>query len=183
MPPMTSAPTAHCPPFTAWQPWGDYAKIPQIQRPGIYAVAISETDLSGLPFSIRPEIRYFGMTLSQGGLAGRLSQFHRALFGHDGPHGGAWRFRFDYPNAKHAIDHFFVSVARFDCDPTRKRASDLRIMGEVLALEYVCFADYFEVAGHLPKYNDPKMRSPKYFGIGPNLSFKCDSYDNPSGFR
>ena len=166
---MTTEAKPQSPPFTDWQPWGEYSQIPRLERPGIYAIAISDEDIGGSAFSLCPEIRYFGMTISRGGLASRLSQFHGALFGNDGPHGGAWRFKFDYPNAKYVIDKFFVSVARFDCNPTRKNASDLRIIGKVLAFEYACFADYLEVFEHLPKYNDTKLRPQKYFGFGPNL--------------
>jgi hypothetical protein len=142
-----------------------------MERPGIYAIAISNEDLSGSAFSIRREICYFGMTVSKGGLASRLNHFHGALFGADGPHGGAWRVKFDYPNAKHYKGRFFVSVAPFDCNPTRKSSSDLRQMGKVLAAEYICFAEYMDAFGHLPRYNDPDLRPKKYFGVGPNRSF------------
>jgi hypothetical protein len=160
--------------FTNWQRWTECFNISQIEQPGVYAIALSDIDLGGSTFSICPEIRYFGMTVSKGGLASRLSQFHGALFENDGPHGGAWRFRFDYPNAIIAVDKFFVSVACFDCNPARKAASDLREMGRIVGFEYLCFADYLDLYGHLPKYNDTKLRPKKYFGIGPNLSFSSD---------
>ena len=69
-----------CPTFTHWQRWTECFSIPQIDLPGVYAIAVSDVDISGSGFSIRLEIRYFGMTVSKGGLASRLSQFHGALF-------------------------------------------------------------------------------------------------------
>ncbi len=162
------------PSFTDWRPFKECSNIPHIDRPGVYAIAISDIDISGSAFSLRPEIRYFGMTISKGGLANRLSQFHGALFGKDGPHGGAWRFKFDYPNAAHLLDYFFVSVVRFDCSPTRNTSNDLREMGKVLSLEYVCFADFMDIFGHLPKYNDKSLRPKKYYGIGPNQALNPD---------
>ncbi|WP_148300341.1 hypothetical protein [Holophaga foetida] len=164
----------HHPTFSDWQPWSELCKITKLDQPGVYAIGVSDEDLSNRKFSICPEIRYFGMTISKGGLASRLSQLHGALFDKNGPHGVAWRFRFDYPNAVHSIERFFISVARFDCNPKMKTPGDLRMMGKVLEFEYACFSDYMEVFGHIPKYNDTDLRPKKYYGIGPNLSFNPD---------
>lgn len=162
------------PAFAPWRPWAQTVSDTGLTMPGIYAIAVSGADLDGTEYTLRSEIQYFGMTLSRGGLISRLRQFHGALFGQDGPHGGAWRFRFDYPNAIWVMDHFFVSVACYDCDPNRHTPENLRTMGRVLEREYLCFADYKERFGQLPRYNDTALRPRKYSGEGPNVGIPAE---------
>ena len=55
--------------------------------PGVYALAVSEKDISDKKFDWVEEIIYFGMTNSGGGLRARLKQFDNTIIGKEG-HGG-----------------------------------------------------------------------------------------------
>jgi len=79
--------------FSQWSRCQDRNTLPDLQYPGVYAIALSNDDISGKPFSWRPEIIYFGMTNSKGGLKSRLRQFENTIIGKNG-HGGAHRVRF-----------------------------------------------------------------------------------------
>lgn len=129
------------------------------QQPGVYAIAISEVDLAGRRFSWLREIVYVGMTNAVAGLRGRLKQFDNTLNGKRG-HGGADRFRHDYPKREDLVPRLYVAVATFDCNVSSIAPADLLIMGDVAKAEYECFAQYAKVFKCLPKYNDRKG-SPK----------------------
>ena len=47
------------------------------------------------------------------------------------------------------------------CNVKTNEPSDLRKMGQVTKLEYLCLAHFVETFGYLPEFND-KKRSPKY---------------------
>jgi hypothetical protein len=126
----------------------------------VYALAISERELSGKPFSWIKEVVYVGMTNAVSGLKGRLKQFDNTIVGKTG-HGGAERFRHDYASDKELVPLLFVAVAPFECNVTSNTPADLLTMGEVAKGEYECFAEYARAFGSLPKYND-KKNSPKY---------------------
>lgn len=147
------------PEFSRWHRWENRSSLPNLQFPGVYALALSSEDLSNQEYRLIPEIKYFGMTNSRLGLAGRLDQFNSTI--HDLPgHGGAWRFRFDYRDGKSMLLLLFVSVATFPCDVTTNQPDDLRMMGKVCEFEFQCFANFVEAYKHLPKYNNKKA-SPK----------------------
>jgi hypothetical protein len=133
--------------------------LKELHLPGVYALAISEVDLTGSAYSLIPEIKYFGMTNAKKGLASRLNQFNNVINDING-HGGAWRFRFDFPEGTSILPLLFVSVAPFPCNVTTNQPDDLRLMGKVCEFEYACFADYVHAYKSLPKYND-KKKSPK----------------------
>ena len=128
--------------------------------PGVYALAITEDSLSGMPFQWRPDIAYFGMTNSLSGLRGRLKQFDDTIIGKKG-HGGAERFRHDFENAEDLAPLLYVAVWSFKCNVSAGTPSDLNTMGSVAKAEYECFATFVEMFGRLPKYNDKKS-SPKW---------------------
>ena len=131
--------------------------------PGIYAFAIVNSNISGKPFSLRKEIKYFGMTNnSNGGLQTRLKQFKDTIDGKTPQHGGAERFLNDYKKGRKDLEKIlFVSVMPVKCDPCSNNADDLRKMGKVCELEYEYFARYVErFRRGLPKYNN-KKGSPK----------------------
>lgn len=146
--------------FSQWIKWKDRNSLSGIIYPGIYCIAISETDLSEQDFEWISKITYVGMTNSKEGLRGRLKQFDNTIIGKTG-HGGADRFRLKYENYKDLVDKLYVSVCSFECDVKSNAPKDLRIMGEVAKLEYDCFAGYVEKFGKLPEFND-KKKSPKY---------------------
>lgn len=147
--------------FSAWEKFDDREKITGISYPGIYAISISEENISGTSFTVRKDIVYFGMTNSRTGLRGRLNAFNNSLRDKKGPgHGGAERFRFDFIDGNRLAQNLYVSVYSLECNTSSIARKDLETMGDVTRSEYVAFANYAELYGELPKYND-KRRSPK----------------------
>jgi hypothetical protein len=142
--------------FSKWQSW---QTRPRIHYPGVYALAISPSDLSNKPFTLMKEIVYFGMTNSAGGLWARLKQFDNTIIGKIG-HGGAERFLFKYKNYEKLRKNLYVSINFLKCDPKSNKPEDLFKMGEVAKFEYTCFAEYAKQFGDMPEFND-KKRSPK----------------------
>lgn len=149
------------PQFSKWKRWNDRLTLADLKLPGVYALALTNEDISNLDYSLIPEIKYFGMTNAKKGLASRLVQFDNVIHDRKGPgHGGGWRFRFDYPDGKTMLPFLFVSVSPFPCKVDSNHPDDLRIMGQVCEFEYSCIANYVEIFEALPKYNDKKA-SPK----------------------
>ena len=147
------------PRFTEWAHWPNRAQLPDLSYPGVYALAIAQTNISGVPFSWMHQIVYVGMTNAKGGLKSRLGQFENTIKGGDG-HGGGHRVRFKHPDYSKLIAGLYVAVCPFPCDVTSDQPEDLRVMGEVAKHEYECFAKFRERFGSLPEFND-KARSPK----------------------
>jgi len=145
--------------FSVWMKWCERNNLDALENPGIYSIALSNEDISNMPFSWRREIIYVGMTNSKGGLKSRLQQFDNTIKGKDG-HGGAHRVRFKYPNYDSLTPQLYVSVSQTKCSVTSKTPVDLRLMGAVAAQEYDCFALYVEAFGELPEFNN-MARSPK----------------------
>ena len=145
--------------FTEWKLWDARSELPDMQYPGIYAIAAFSTNISNKEFSLIPEIAYFGMTNSKGGLKSRLRQFDNTVRGKNG-HGGAHRFRFKYPDYKSLTSMLYVAICAFPCDVKTHQPEDLKVMGKVAQFEYECFAQFVEKFGRLPEFNDMK-RSPK----------------------
>ncbi len=54
--------------------WEDRNSLRGIKYPGVYCIAISETDLSNQEFEFISAITYVGMTNSKTGFKGRLKQ-------------------------------------------------------------------------------------------------------------
>ena len=147
--------------FSNWVRWEDRNDLPQIDCPGIYAIAISSRRIAGEPFSIRKEIIYFGMTNARNGLKSRLQQFDNTISGKNQQvHGGAARVSFKHPDYATLVPKLYVSVSYTKCAVTSNLPGDLRLMGEVARQEFHCLADYAEAFGSLPEFND-KARSPK----------------------
>lgn len=145
--------------FSVWTPWLERSQIAGTRWPGIYALAISRESLAGRSFTYLREIVYFGMTNSVSGLNGRLQQFDNTIHGKTG-HGGADRFRQDFPRAEQLEPILFVAVMSLECTVTANTPNDLLTMGRVAMAEYECFAHYVQLHGTLPKYND-KKNAPK----------------------
>ena len=116
--------------FTKWVHWKDRIELAGLTYPGIYTIAISESDIAGTSFSWIPEIAYVGMTNAKGGLKSRLNQFDVTIKGGRG-HGGAHRFRFRHPNYDSLIQNLYASVRAFPCRVTSESPDDLRVMGDV----------------------------------------------------
>lgn len=145
--------------FSPWKAWQARGSLTGLHFPGVYAIAISHHDLSNKPYAWLPEIVYFGMTNSVSGLRGRLKQFDNTINGKVG-HGGAERFRYDFPPSNGLLDRLYVAVAPFECNVISNAPTDLITMGSVAKAEYECFAKFVELFRRLPKYND-KKNSPK----------------------
>ena len=139
--------------FSVWSQWSLREQLTGIEFPGIYCIAISEDNFSGHDFDWSENINYIGMTNSTSGLKGRLKQFDNTLKGKTG-HGGADRFRYDYPNYDQLVSKLFVSVKYFICDVRTNLPSDLLVMGDVAKHEFECFAKFVEIHNRLPRYND-----------------------------
>lgn len=146
--------------FTKRAKWENRNSLTGIEYPGIYCIAILDSDLSEHNFNWIPEIKYVGMTNSHAGLKGRLKQFNSTINGKT-RHGGAARFRYKYQDYQDIVSRLFVSVHPFKCDVKSNAPEDLRIMGEVAKFEYECFATYVEKFNCLPEFND-KIKSPKF---------------------
>jgi hypothetical protein len=152
--------------FSDWYSWKGKDTIYGRKFPGIYCIAISDTNISGQKFNWIREIKYIGMTNSKGGLQARLKQFDNTINWKEG-HGGACRFRYKYPDYQSLIKKLFVSICYRECDVTSIYPNDLNIMGEVAKLEYTSFAEYVRRFNELPEFND-KEKSPKAPGSSLN---------------
>ncbi len=146
--------------ISVWKPWHQRGALPGMKYPGIYIIAMTEQDLTDVPFRWNEDIIYIGVTNSAGGLTGRLRQFDHTIGNRRDSHGGAQRVRYRHSDYELLSQTMFVSVLSVPCQVTSKAPHDLRIMGDVLKLEYECFAEFVEQYGRLPEFNDMK-RSPK----------------------
>jgi hypothetical protein len=147
--------------FTRWVPWLNRAQLAELDMPGVYALAITDRDISGRVFSWRAEIVYVGMTNAQNGLRGRLMQFDATVAGRRVSHGGADRVRYKHRNVDRLAKRLYVSVNRVQCNVESNLPRDLLSMGDVARLEYVCLAAYARKFGRLPEFND-KATARKY---------------------
>jgi hypothetical protein len=154
--------------FSNWAKFERRSELGNLKSPGIYAIAISDKDIAGTLFEYRREIVYFGMTNSKSGLGGRLDQFNNTLRDRPG-HGGAERFRYDHEDGRALARKLYASVCPFNCDVSSIERKHLEAMGDVVRAEYVAFANYAELFGALPKYND-KKNSPKRRRVQPTSS-------------
>lgn len=146
--------------FSDWTRWENRNNLENLKEPGVYALAISDKNVAGEPFSWIQEIVYIGMSNALSGLKGRLKQFDNTIIGKTG-HGGAERFRHDYPTYEKLVPLLFVAVAPFKCARDLTSPADLITMGDVARAEWECLAEFVKAFGNLPKYND-KKRAPKY---------------------
>jgi hypothetical protein len=150
--------------FTPWKRWEDRHSFENMQYPGVYTIAKSDTDLSIESFTINDKIVYFGMTNSKGGIKSRLNQFDNSLQTppRSPGHGGADRMKYKYPDYKKITPYLFVAIWPIVCNVDSNDPTDLRKMGLVARLEYECFAQYCEKFGTKPEFNDHKQSPQKY---------------------
>ena len=123
--------------FSRWIHWARRNELDGLRFPGVYAIAISSSNLSNKKFSWARRIVYFGMTNAAAGLRGRLKQFDNTIIGKTG-HGGADRFRHDYPSHKALVPLLYVAVVPFACSVTSNAPADLITIGDVAKAEYEC---------------------------------------------
>ncbi len=65
--------------FSKWFSWSERRSFANLACPGIYAIAISDSNLAGSKFAWGPHIVYIGMSNAKAGLKGRLGQFHNTI--------------------------------------------------------------------------------------------------------
>jgi hypothetical protein len=138
-----------------WVNWPERDNLNGINNPGVYALAVSDNDISNSKFDWLKEITYFGMTNSCRGLKSRLKQFDNTINLKEG-HGGGERFRYKYRDYKKLIKKLFVAVCPIECDVTSNDPKDLLKMGEVHMLEFYCFAEYVTRFNELPEFNNKR---------------------------
>lgn len=146
---------------TKWYKWNDRNRIKDKNQPAIYYIAYSKNNISNKKFKYVREIIYIGMTISNLGLKGRLDQFENAMKGKDGGHGGAQRVRFKYNNYDKFLKNAYLSARIFKLSKNRNTANDWRIKGACVCHEYKSFAEYLDIYGNLPEFNDQKKSKKK----------------------
>jgi hypothetical protein len=144
--------------FGRWQRWEDRGSRPASQSPGVYALAVSDIDLTNKRFRMLKDIVYFGMT--NGSLRSRLENFHKTATLVKWQHGGADRFVYKHRRFTAVVNRLYVALWPFETSPKPLVAETLRLKGRVLQAEYECFAEYVENFERLPEFN--RSDSPKY---------------------
>lgn len=149
--------------FTKWKKWENKWEyrddLPEIKFPGVYCIAISESDLSGQDFNLIKEIVYFGMTNHQS-LKNRLNQFNLTISQTRWAHGGADRCLNEHRDYEKLLPNLYYSVYPFESKIDIYDPKYIRTMGDILKCENYCIAEYTErFNNELPKFNNPK--SPK----------------------
>jgi hypothetical protein len=149
--------------FSSWIKFNDRKALEENdwEFPGVYAIAISEKDISKTKFCYIKEIVYFGVS-PENSLKGRLNQFKTTINpkNKSKPHGGAVRF-VDNIKGKKWRSQLYVSIMPFTkCDVKSKKANDLKMMGEIVRQEYICLAEYVGKYKELPRFNNENL-SPK----------------------
>ena len=148
-------------PFSVWKRWDDRKELRNLKYPGVYVLCISRKPLQGTRFTWLRSIVYVGMTNSRPGLMSRLQQFDDTVAGRRTFHGGADRVRYKNRNYARLASRLFVSVCAVECDVTSEKPRDIRTMGKVAELEYICLARYAQKFGKRPEFNNTKA-APKY---------------------
>lgn len=150
--------------FSPWRKWNDRDEpTEQMKCPGIYIVALSESKLSGKPFSLSKSIVYVGMTNAK--LEKRLAAFDTTIRKKRLEHGGADRFLGTHQEFKDVEARLYVSTKHWEWPSTDKKAAEcLRTMGIVAAAEYEMLARCVEELPGLPVFN---QKESKKFGGWP----------------
>lgn len=139
--------------FSKWYTWKGRNNFPDIKYPGVYMIAITDKNLSGTKPNFK-DVKYIGMTNSQGGLCSRWNQFFRSIRGNRGHSGGNTIFS--------ALGHYlkwnqnlFVCGMSIKCNTTKssRTPNDLIRMGWVAFLEYEAISKFKKEIGKEPKYN------------------------------
>ena len=140
--------------YSPWVPWEERNRIDSSKYPGIYLIAISTKDLSGLSPSYK-DVVYIGITNSKQGLKGRWQQFFNSIRGKSGHSGGntVYRHLGHYDNWPKKL---FVSSMPIECNTETPDQTDLIKMGWVAFLEYEAFSEFYS---EMPKNKKPKFNT------------------------
>ena len=136
--------------------------------PGVYAIAYSNNNLSGLEFDYIKDIVYFGVSVNKKGLQGRLYQLFCSINNKNKQHGGAERMRQEL--SKECIDwknkiyisllpciYCSVNFISPEGNITQDDCINLVYMGDIAKQEYMCLFEYSKRYNKLPRFcNKPK---------------------------
>ena len=125
--------------FFAWNERNQYEKF---GYPGVYAICMTESMIAGHGFSW-DEVIYIGMTTKS--LRYRLSRFDRAIRGKGGHSGGDTLY--EEMQAKIDSSQLYVAMMGLECDVDKRLPDDLRVLGNVVYLEYEAFAQFYIATG------------------------------------
>ena len=144
--------------FSPWRKWDDRDKpTEQMKCPGIYVVALSESKLSGKPFSFSKSIVYVGMTNAT--LEKRLAAFDTTIRKKRLEHGGADRFLGTHQEFEDVEARLYVSTKHWEWPSTDKKTPEcLRTKGIVAAAEYEMLARCVEELTAIPVFNQKESK-------------------------
>jgi hypothetical protein len=136
----------------------DISRLPGAQHAGVYLLAYSDEPLAGRHVDLH-DVLYVGMSNSKGGIRRRLWQFIRTIEG-PGKHRGGRRFLKEYAHGTpysqlEGRKTFFVAWLPIPCEVREghRAEMDLRLMGDVAALEYYVLASIKAATGQEPALN------------------------------
>lgn len=137
----------------------EYPAIDQWEKPGVYLIAFTRKNLERQKISLS-DVYYIGMSNARTGVNGRLKKFADAIEGKRAKHFAGKRFFKDVskgtPYSQLPIDkRFFVAGVTISCQAEKEKGSpeDLRMMGDVAALEYYALAAVKKATGFEPPLN------------------------------
>ena len=120
--------------FTPWIRWKKRDKIPDSNKPGVYALAkFRNRPPSGSADPLDTNIIYFGETCKQG-LSARLNQFNRSAFNGKAGHAGGINYRETYGDE--GLD-LYVATYPVSIPDETLGSSFIRFLERKLILDYV----------------------------------------------
>jgi hypothetical protein len=139
---------------SSWRILSDACADRELRYPGVYLLAYSERQLTGMRVEVE-DVFYVGMSTALNGVLQRIRQFRDGVERND-HHSGARRFFREYsgnlPFSKLRTNkRFYTATLVTECG--RQNASDWRSMGCVACLEYYVVARVLEKTGKLPPLN------------------------------
>lgn len=142
--------------FQNWRKFTDRNALEDLHNSGVYIIALSHSNLSSKPFEMIKDVIYVGTTTRD--VYRRLRAFNKAIQKlPNALHGGADRIAYKY-NYEDIIDRLYVSVKTFPSSGNDE-VLNLRAKGNAVKLEFDMFADYLQLYGELPEFNDKKRSS------------------------
>jgi len=140
------------PNFSKWRKWEDRNES-DLQKPGIYMLAITEEDLEDTNVKFK-DVIYIGMTKAIKGIKGRLGQFNNSINGipqHSFGNRIYDKLKYPYENWEKKL---FFCVHIEECNVKKPRKpEDLIKMGIISYLEYKALANFTKEMGKEPKGN------------------------------
>ncbi len=132
------------PRFRGWARWSDWRDLEGINHPGVYMIALFDSDPPESISAVDEQVIYIGETCRT--LRERLRAFNRAA--HDGvsKHSGGWRFHRVFGDGAMETMSNSLFVAVFDVDkPEPHLSAYIRYIERRLILEFVTANDRLPV--------------------------------------